>query len=71
MVGFRYVLEVESGVFSSWVGCGERRRNQGCLQIPGLSFGGWWCQLLVEKTRRGRGVRGGFYVEPFRFLKNL
>lgn len=24
MVGFRYVLEVESGVFSSWVGCGER-----------------------------------------------
>lgn len=54
MVGFREILEVESGVFASWVVCGGRGGGiKGFLQIPGLRLSGWGCQLLVEKTGGG------------------
>ena len=55
MMRFRDILEVESGVFASWVVGGEAGEGiKGFLQIPGLRLGGWWCQLRVEKT----GARG-------------
>lgn len=56
MMGFRDILEVESGVFASWVVWRNRRRNQ---RIPSDSWLTAWWLVVPVACREDWGAGGG------------